>query len=74
MIKQVMSEATSSIIPCPECKVKNRVKHFRLDKIPLCAKCGFRLVSKEENETQVWFGKSLKDISNIPDPEHLGDQ
>jgi len=74
MIKQVMSEATSSIIPCPGCKVKNRVKQFRPDKIPLCAKCGVKLVSKEENATQVWFGKSLKDISGIPDPEFLGEQ
>jgi Zn ribbon nucleic-acid-binding protein len=74
MIKQVMNEATSSIIPCPECKVKNRVKQFRPDKIPLCAKCGVKLVSKEENDTQVWFSKSLKNISSIPDPECLGEQ
>jgi len=31
------------------------------------------LVTEEENETQVWFGKSLKDISSIPDPECLGE-
>jgi len=34
MVKQVMSEVPSSIIPCPECKVKNRVKQFHSDKIP----------------------------------------
>ena len=66
-----MTEATSSIIPCPECKVKNRIKQFKPNKIPLCAKCGTRLVSEKENETQVWFGKSLKDISGIPDPEYF---
>ena len=64
-----MTEIPSSIIPCPECKVKNRIKQFKPKKIPLCAKCGTRLVSEKENETQVWFGKSLKDISDIPDPE-----
>ena len=63
-----MSEVPSAIIPCPACKVKNRVKQFESGKIPLCAKCGKRLVSEKENETQVWFGKSLGDISGIPDP------
>jgi hypothetical protein len=55
------------------CKVKNRIKQFHPDRIPLCAKCGARLVSEEENQTNVWFGKSLKDISGIPDPECLGE-
>ena len=64
-----MNKITSSIIPCPACKVKNRIAQFELEKIPLCAKCGMRLVSEKENETQVWFGKSLKDISGIPDPQ-----
>ena len=41
-------------------------------KIPLCAKCGTKLVSEKENDTQVWFGKSLNDISGIPDPEYFG--
>jgi len=63
----------SSIIPCPTCKVKNRIKKFYSDKIPLCAKCGTKLVSAAENKTQVWFGESLKDISGIPDPECLGE-
>ena len=67
-----MSSITSSIIPCPACKVKNRIAQFSLDKIPLCAKCGTRLVSEKENETQVWFGKSLKGISGIPDPRFFG--
>jgi len=44
---------------------------FESGKIPLCAKCGTRLVSEKENETQVWFGKSLKDISGIPEPKHF---
>ena len=73
MVKQVMSTVPSSIIPCPECKVKNRVKQFRTDKIPLCAQCGAKLVTEEENETQVWFSKSLKGMSSIPGPECLGE-
>ena len=64
-----MNNITSSIIPCPVCKVKNRIGKFVSGKIPLCAKCGTRLVDEKENETQVWFGKSLKDISGIPDPK-----
>jgi len=67
-----MSEAPAVIIPCPACKVKNRIKQFESGKIPLCAKCGKRLVNEEENETQVWFGKSLKDMSGIPDPRFFG--
>jgi|TARA_B110000263_G_scaffold30792_1_gene23277 ribosomal protein L37AE/L43A len=67
-----MNQTISSIIPCPECKVKNRIKKFISGKIPLCAKCGTRLVSEKENDTQVWFGKSLNDISGIPDPEYFG--
>ena len=66
-----MSNVPASIIPCPACKVKNRITKFESGKIPLCAKCGTRLVSEKENETQVWFGKSLKDISGIPDPKHF---
>ena len=64
-----MSQIISSIIPCPACKVKNRIAQFELGKIPLCATCGTRLVSESENEAQVWFGKSLKDISGIPNPQ-----
>ena len=70
---KAMSEAPSAIIPCPSCKVKNRIKQFYKDKAPLCAKCGTRLVSEDENNTQYWFGKSLSDISNIPNPEYFGD-
>ncbi len=36
--------------------------------IPVCSKCGARLVSEKENETQVWFSKSLKDLSDLPEP------
>jgi len=68
-----MSEVPSSIIPCPECKVKNRVQHFESGRIPVCAKCGARLMDEKENETQVWFGKSLKDLSNIPEPGYRDD-
>ena len=67
-----MAKVPVTIIPCPACKVKNRVNQFKSGKFPLCAKCGTRLVSEKENETQVWFGKSLKDISGIPDPRFFG--
>jgi hypothetical protein len=26
------------------------------------------LVSEKENETQAWYSKSLKDLSDIPEP------
>ena len=63
-----MSTIPSSIIPCPACNVKNRVKRFESGMIPVCSKCGARLVSEKENETQVWFSKSLKDLSDLPEP------
>ena len=67
-----MSKVPACIIPCPACKVKNRIIQFESGKLPLCAKCGTRLVSEKENETQVWFGNSLKEMSNIPDPRSFG--
>ena len=67
-----MDNVTSSIIPCPACKVKNRISRFELGKIPLCAKCGTRLISEKENETNVWFGESLKNFSDIPNPKSFG--
>ena len=69
---KAMSQVTSAIIPCPSCKVKNRIKQFKPNKIPLCAKCGTRLVSEKENETNVWFGESLNNFSDIPNPKSFG--
>ena len=66
-----MSDPSNLIIPCPKCKVKNRIIQFHSGKIPLCAKCNTQLINEKENETQVWFSKSLKDFSNIPEPKQL---
>lgn len=55
------------ILPCPKCQVKNRVKHYDSDQTPVCAKCGARLFSDEENEVHSKYGKSLNDFLNLPD-------
>ena len=72
MVKQVMSEVPSSIIPCPECKVKTGSNSFTRIKFPLCAKCKAKLVTEEENETQVWFGKSIKRYIQHSGPRAFG--
>lgn len=55
------------ILPCPNCGVKNRVKTYHSNKIPVCAKCKTKLVESGEHETLSKYDQSLKDFGNLPD-------
>ena len=38
-----------AIILCPNCGVKNRIRSYNSEKIPVCAKCKAKLVSEKEH-------------------------
>ncbi len=55
------------IIECPECGVKNRIKSYSADRIPVCAKCRARLVDENENDAQARYAENLKNFYDLPD-------
>ena len=55
------------IIECSECGVKNRIKSFTSDRIPVCAKCRSRLVDEDENEAHSRYADNLKNFYDLPD-------
>ena len=54
------------IIACPNCGVKNRIKSFSAERLPVCAKCRTPLVDEDENKTHEKFSKKLDDFNNLP--------
>ena len=54
------------IIACPECGVKNRVKTYTADRLPVCAKCRAPLVDEDKNEAHAKYAKNLKNFYNLP--------
>ena len=61
-----MENTTFIILPCPKCKVKNRIKSYDSAQIPVCAKCKAPLVKPDENEVHAKYGQSLKNFLNLP--------
>ncbi len=55
------------IIECGACGVKNRVKAYKAEQVPVCAKCRQPLVQEDENEAHANFSQKLKDFYNLPD-------
>lgn len=55
------------IIECPECGVKNRIKSYKADRIPVCAKCRTRLVDEDKNEAHARHTDNLKNFYDLPD-------
>ena len=55
------------IITCPNCAVKNRVKSYNPDKLPVCAKCKTALVDLINNEAHSRYGKMVDNFYNLPD-------
>jgi len=64
-----MKEKDFIIITCSKCKVKNRIKVYESNKIPICGKCKIPLVNFEENDTFSKYGKSLNNFMDLPDIE-----
>jgi len=55
------------IVACPNCGVKNRIKSYSADRLPVCAKCRTPLVDEDKNEAHAKFSKNLEDFYNLPD-------
>ena len=56
-----------AIIPCPECGVKNRIRTYDPEKIPICAKCKSKLVDDKEHAAFSKFSKNLNQFKDFPD-------
>ena len=55
------------IITCKKCKVKNRIKAYDSNKLPICATCKTPLVKPDDNEVYSNYGKNLKNFFDLPD-------
>ncbi len=55
------------IMACPNCGVKNRIKSYSADRLPVCAKCRTPLVDADKNEAHAKFAKSVEEFYNLPD-------
>ncbi|MBI4384711.1 MAG: hypothetical protein HY579_11845 [Nitrospinae bacterium] len=55
------------IITCPGCGVKNRLRSYDRDRIPVCPKCKTKLVARDENEAHAKFGKMVDKFYDLPD-------
>jgi hypothetical protein len=56
-----------AIIPCPECRVKNRIRTYDPEKIPVCAKCKAKLVGEKEHAAFSRFNENLNQFKDFPD-------
>ncbi|PIR01549.1 MAG: hypothetical protein COV66_00965 [Nitrospinae bacterium CG11_big_fil_rev_8_21_14_0_20_45_15] len=62
-----MNDPTLTIIACPQCGVKNRIRSLRGEQIPVCAKCKGHLMTEKENESHLKYQASLKNFQGLPD-------
>ena len=54
------------IMACPNCGVKNRIKSYSADRLPVCAKCRTPLVDEDKNEAHAKFSKNVEEFYNLP--------
>ena len=54
------------IIECPGCGVKNRIKSYTAERVPVCARCRTPLVDEDKNEAHARFAQNLKKFYNLP--------
>ncbi|MCA9483530.1 MAG: hypothetical protein KC553_07345 [Nitrospina sp.] len=54
------------IIECPACGVKNRIRSYSPEKVPVCAKCRARLVDEDKNEAHARYTENVKRFYNLP--------
>jgi hypothetical protein len=62
-----MTDPDLTIIPCPNCGVKNRIRSFDPDKVPVCARCREKLMDKNEHEAFQKFQNNLNQFKDFPD-------
>ena len=56
-----------AIIPCLNCGVKNRIRSYSPQKIPVCAICKSKLVSEKEHTAFSRFNENLDQFKDFPD-------
>ena len=61
-----MAKREFIIITCPKCGIKNRVKSYNPDKIPVCKKCRTELVGRDQNDVHSRYGKAEEAFQNLP--------
>ena len=62
-----MTDPDLAIIPCPQCGVKNRIRSYDSEKIPVCARCRAKLMGEQENAAFQKFHDNLKQFEDFPD-------
>jgi Zn-finger nucleic acid-binding protein len=62
-----MIDSDLTIIPCPQCGVKNRIRSFDSGKVPVCARCRGKLMDKKEHEAFQKFQEKLNQFKDFPD-------
>ena len=63
-----------AIIPCLNCGVKNRIRSYDPQKIPVCAKCKSKLVIEKEHTAFSRFNENLDNFKYFPDFCARGDK
>lgn len=63
-----MADLPFIILTCKRCQVKNRVRSYAANRIPVCSKCKARLVEEDENEVHSRYGESLNKFFDLPEP------
>ena len=54
------------VIACPKCKTKNRIKSYDSNRVPVCAKCRFELVDRDQNAIYSRYGKAEEAFYDLP--------
>ena len=54
-----------AIIACPECGVKNRIRTYNPEKIPVCAKCKAQLVTEKEHTAFSKFNDNFRIFNGL---------
>ena len=62
-----MTDPGLAIIPCPQCGVKNRIRNYDSNKIPVCARCRAKLMDEKEHEAFQKFQDKLNQFKDFPD-------
>ena len=62
-----MNKSNLAIIPCPQCGVKNRIRCYYSDKIPVCARCRAELMDESELRAFNKFQDNIDQFKNFPD-------
>ena len=62
-----MTDPDLAIIPCPQCGVKNRVRNYNPNKVPVCARCRAKLMDESEQKAFDKFQDNLNQFKDFPD-------